>query len=778
MKAKLLVLSVCLLSFYAAVAQPVFKRKDDIKVTVGADTLLFPWVGGLNTPQFSEADLNNDGIMDLVVYNRGISEYNPEENGDKLLTFINHGTTGQVDYTYAPEYQENFPYTFQYVGMADFNCDGVADIISITDQSALIAYFGRYNTDNQITFGDPDTLYYQYQSGSNTLRSPMVVLSTGLPALSDIDNDGDMDILAYDYAAGAFINFYQNMSEELSGTCADSMIFEISHYCWGRMAVSPTSNHVNFNISDGDCFGRPVRPNPGDGHSASPRHLGGTICAYDPDNDGDKDLLLGDISYNVITSVTNGGRPDTAFMVGPADTTFPSYDTSINLTIYPAAFNLDVNNDGKKDLLVAPNAPRGSENTACVWYYKNISSNDTAHYHYQTDSFLVNKMIDLGEGAYPAFMDIDGDGLLDMLVGNTGYYVSSVYSKGGLAYFKNVGTINQPAFELVDRDYLHLSNLQVNGLYIQSIAPAFGDMDGDGDLDLIVGDGTGYLQYFRNDGGVGQPASFTQVGQNYFFIDAGNNSVPYIYDVNGDSLPDLVVGHQPGNIEYYQNRGTRTNASFDRIPNNPSFGNIDVRQGNPQNGFSLTGYSAPVITPLDSTGRPYVLVGNELGNIEVYEFNRDSILSGSFNKVSNIFSGIDVGERAVLAVGQFTNNGKYDLVVGNNRGGLSFYSQTDSFFTGISHLSNNDFGNVIQVKLFPNPANNNVNLVWQMDGLTGTPEIELIDMLGRRVLYKREEAGNWSRGNVNLDLNGLAKGLYNCRLSINGHYVSKKLLLQ
>ena len=51
-------------------AQTNFIRKDSIPVFVNSQQLNFPWTGGINYGQFSPIDLNQDGIMDLFVFDR------------------------------------------------------------------------------------------------------------------------------------------------------------------------------------------------------------------------------------------------------------------------------------------------------------------------------------------------------------------------------------------------------------------------------------------------------------------------------------------------------------------------------------------------------------------------------------------------------------------------------------------------------------------------------------------------------------------------------------
>src|SRR6478672_1781678 len=121
-------------------AQLLFNRQDNITVTAGTDTFDFAWAGGLNNPQFSAAELNNDGIPDLVIFNRGSYDGAPGYNGNKILTFINHGTAGQVDYQYAPEYQQYFPKFEHWLLMVDFNCDGIEDAVTSSSQSGIVLF--------------------------------------------------------------------------------------------------------------------------------------------------------------------------------------------------------------------------------------------------------------------------------------------------------------------------------------------------------------------------------------------------------------------------------------------------------------------------------------------------------------------------------------------------------------------------------------------------------------------------------------------------------------
>src|SRR4051812_36435834 len=74
-------------------AQTSFVRKDSVPVYYNSVLRPFAWAGGFNSTQFSEIDLNQDGIMDLFAFDRA---------GNKIITFINSGIPNQVSYVFAP----------------------------------------------------------------------------------------------------------------------------------------------------------------------------------------------------------------------------------------------------------------------------------------------------------------------------------------------------------------------------------------------------------------------------------------------------------------------------------------------------------------------------------------------------------------------------------------------------------------------------------------------------------------------------------------------------
>lgn len=718
--------------------QPVFGSLDTVPVTADGVQLRNPWAGGLNFCQFSAIDLNLDGVKDLFVFDR---------SGDRVTTYLNGGTPNTVDYTFAPEYISRFPNLHDWALLTDYNCDGKEDIFSYSDRAGGIKAYKNISTpDSGLEFELVSTLLYSnYPTFAN-----LYVSSVDIPAIVDVDNDGDLDVLTF-WVLGTYVEYHKNMSKELYGHC-DSLKFELKNQCWGYFSESPTTNSV---FIDDSCDFNVPNPEKS-GSTGATRHTGSSLLSFDANGDGVKELLLGDISFTNMVMLYNNGTV-TNNHISSQDQSFPSYDVPVNLTIFPAAFYLDADNDGLNDLIVSPNVKNASENFTSVHFYKNVGTATSPLFDLRQNNLLQSTMIETGEGAYPTFFDYDNDGLLDLFIGNYGYY-SPGPDPSMISHYKNTGTASAPRFELVTRDFNNLSSLN-----LVAMVPSFGDLDGDGDADMLIGDYNGRIHYFENTASAGSQASFVLTQANVKatsgrIIDVGSFAAPQIVDVNRDGKKDVVIGMHSGRLAYYRNWAG--GLALDSVSH--FFGNVSVKKIN-----SSTGYSTPFM--YSSNGSYRMLVGSESGFI--YEFgNIDNNLGGAFTLLDSTFMEMRAGLRSAPAGGFLNDDNLLDLIVGNYSGGVSFFYNTqEKRPLAISE----PIAKSIAFSLFPNPAAGIVTIrIPEVE--TGSGELVIINLLGQELARKQVSAGI----EYSLAIDNMPEGLYHCILMFGNKRGVKKLIIE
>ncbi|MGK0288595.1 MAG: hypothetical protein ACI86H_000004 [bacterium] len=279
-----------------------------------------------------------------------------------------------------------------------------------------------------------------------------------------------------------------------------------------------------------------------------------------------------------------------------------------------------------------------------------------------------------------SFVDIDADGDLDLFMGK---------EDGQIAFFENEGSNEAPSFVLKSQEYKAIFSRRVGRKIsrIQQIinvgsrsAPTFSDIDSDGDLDLLIGSGTGELWFFRNIGNNLIP-TFEFVTNRFQGLSLGKNLVPIFADINLDRRTDLIVGNKQGKVWFLINEGTRRS---------PVFNNSGIQEVKRWKGFYISASALKSIKSKVSTTAKY----EKLKALKNYQFSNEN----EFLPVIENILGRDETARLKSFIFKLTakkhekknaspslfdwdGDGDLDLLVGERDGTISYYINNGDQFT-------------------------------------------------------------------------------------------------
>ena len=369
------------------------QRNDNIPVKIDNYFIANAWAGGLNAPQFSNIDLNQDGILDLFVFDR---------QANRVLTFVQTSDVqGQSYWYHAPQYQNAFPNMTNWALLRDFNCDGFPDIYT-NFQSGIVVYLNTTSITGSLSFemfNSGQMLISSYDLGGGPFTAPIYSMSIDMLAIDDLDGDGDMDIIS-NTESSTGMYYYKSMQVENDNCGAADFI--CANRCFGMVSEASES----FSLYIGDQFNCSL--NVVDPRSAN-RHTGGTISMIDLDDNGVKDIILGDVTESNLAAIYLADTPQGPDSAVAVANSFPQ-SPPVDLYLFPAAYYVDVTNDGIRDLLSAPNAIFGTEDIQGVRMYANQGTESQPDWIFQSTAFLQNQMVDVGHGAHPVPYDVDADG--------------------------------------------------------------------------------------------------------------------------------------------------------------------------------------------------------------------------------------------------------------------------------------------------------------------------------------------------------------------------------
>jgi uncharacterized protein (DUF2141 family) len=508
-----------------------------------------PFLGGFDVPRPQFVDIDGDGDLDLFI----------QERSNELMFFENAGTAQEPRFVWRTDKYRDLD-VGEWSRFADLDGDGDLDLLAERPYS----YIRYYRNEGSRT--DPRFIA-AIDSVRDTDGRAVFADRQNIPNLNDIDCNGRIDL---------FLG-------RVDGTITRYELVEGS-------AGAPRFRFLTDRFEGIEIIGQ-----------IGSMHGANAMFFADIDEDGDADFFWGDFFEPGVLLIRNAGSCSSPNLRGEPQALVPSGDT-LSTSGYNVPVLHDIDGDGDLDLFVgvlggAFNPQRTAADN--FHFFERVADGDLT---LRSRRYLST--IDVGSESAPALADMDGDGDLDLIVGNK--IDPAERDRGRLYVFRNTGSPTAPEFKLADTidvaPAYHLAPLFADldadgdldlllGTWNDGVmtlwnegtrseprfarddsltvritrgsqtTPAVGDLDGDGDLDLLIGEASGALNYYRNDGTASRPR-FTLVSDEWEGIDVGRRSAPVLHDIDGDGLLDLMIGREEGGVVLYRNEGTRTQPRF------------------------------------------------------------------------------------------------------------------------------------------------------------------------------------------------------------------------
>ena len=369
---------------------------------------------------------------------------------------------------------------------------------------------------------------------------------------------------------------------------------------------------------------------------------------------------------------------------------------------------------------------------------------NSAVFELVTQNFLT---IDIGVQSGTAFADINNDGLVDMFLGE---------SDGNINHLMNIGNTNEPYFDFFTETFDDIAaNYQSR--------PDFGDLDNDGDLDLVVGRAAMFnnsIHYYQNNGTPEIP-DYTLVTESLLGIDY-QWPAPRLIDIDNDDDLDLFVGHLYNQVVFWENVGTPETARFEL--NTMNFLNTPY-EGN---------FSPICFGDMDGDGDYDLIQGRDYTYLNFYR-NIGTPEIPNLVLEEEHFLGIELILCAMPYLIDIDNDGDLDIFVGDWCGGVSFWRNNEiSGVADIPQLTPYDFS---LGQNYPNPFNLTTIIPFTLDQALPV-KVVVYNGLGREVVTLVDAKMSPGQHQIQWDAGMYSSGVYLIALESDvGFQQARKVML-
>ncbi|MBI4723281.1 MAG: T9SS type A sorting domain-containing protein [Candidatus Stahlbacteria bacterium] len=604
---------------------------------LGSDTLPGFYSGGFERNKQALADIDTDGDLDFFI---GMWD-------GTIMFYENIGNAGEPKFKFITE-------NFGNINVRGTMSKGYAapEFVDIDNDGDLDCFSGDY--DGKVHFYENKGTAQAYSFVLVTSNMFPVLWRHSNPAFCDIDADGDYDMfIGEEEDQNAF---YLNTGTPDS-FCFDTLI--TARFCndSNYQQIDPTFCDIDtdgdYDLFYGEIKGRMVYwRNYGTPTNDSFVYITDSLGPFAYNRSGG---FFADIDGNNTLDLFFGGKDGVNRFyknIGTPDSFVYTLVTEqylyIDFDMYSSPTFCDIDGDKDQDMFVGADNIVGSANPGVIRFLRNVGDTLQSKWLYETKAF---ENISTPSCPAPTFVDIDENKFMDLFIGN---------SSGKIIYWHNTGTswelitvnfanidvgdYSKPVFGDIDndKDYDLLIGNSTGKLLLfinkgdpitpifdslpdtcidsvnTNIAPAIGDCDLDGDLDIIVGLGSGYLRFYKNESTISNPVWSIADTTEYKAMNVGRLSTPTLTDIDFDGDLDLFVGEGDGGINCWKN------------------GLIGVEE----NTFtSVSGYRLAVSGTKDKTIRYYLPIASDI-SLRVYD------LVG--REVENLVNGIrDAGYHTV-----------------------------------------------------------------------------------------------------------------------------------